>query len=202
MSTPIASAWSKIPWPAFAAICFALPVMGVGLTRQFALHGGPRIALASDDMLPLMVVKEDAQSPAAKQLAFDAQLAAAYERRAAEPVLRSPVVGARNNTARLNINPALPTMPVDVETEAVRLPATVAVTSILAAPTGNRAVIAGKLRSVGDEFLPGWRINAIDPDLGEVLCKHESGETATLRIRRPGRDEPDTLSPPSLPMPR
>lgn len=202
MNMPTASAWSKIPWPAFAAICFALPVVGVGITRQFVLHGGPRTALASDDMLPLMVVKEDGQSPAAKQLAFDAQLAAAYEREAAKPVLRSPIAGARNNPARTHATQTMPVAPINIEPEAIRLPATVSVTSILAASSGNRAVVAGKLRGVGDEFLPGWRISAIEPDLGEVLCSHESGETATLRIKRPGRDSDEQLAPPSLPMPR
>lgn len=202
MNASSASAWSKIPWPVFAGLCFALPVAGVGLTRQFVLHGGPRVARASDELMPLMVVKDETKAPVAKQLAFDPDLAAAYERRATEAVVRSPIVSTRASLSASPITQALSPAVVDLEPQAHRLPATVAVTSILASPSGNRAVVAGKLRAVGVEFLPGWRITAIDPDEGSVVCTHESGETATLRIKRPGRQSDDTQPNDLAPMPR
>ncbi len=202
MNALSASAWSKIPWPVFAGLCFALPLVGVGLTRQFALHGGPRVARASDELLPLMVVKDESKTPAAKQIAFDAELAAAYESRAAEPVLRSPIVSNRAGHAGSPISQALAPVVLDAKPEAQRLPTTVTVTSILGSPGGNRAVVGGKLRGVGDQFLPGWRITAIDPNNGTVVCAHETGETATLRINRPGRQNGDTPQPDLMPMPR
>ncbi len=202
MNALSASAWSKIPWPVFAGLCFALPLAGVGLTRQFVLHGGPRVARASDELLPLMVVKEEPKTPAAKQIAFDANLAAAYESRAAEPVLRSPIVSNRAGHAASSMTQALAPVVLDIKPEAERLPTTVTVTSILGSPGGNRAVVGGKLRGVGDEFLPGWRITAIDPDEGAVACVHESGQTATLRINRPGRQNDDAPQPDLMSMPR
>jgi hypothetical protein len=198
-----ANAWSRIPWPVFAGLCFALPLAGAGLTRQFVLHGGPRVALAkSDEMLPLMPVKdEQAGTAATKARVFDEQLAAAYAQRGSDAIVRSPIAERRTNQRNV-VEQAMPVGSVEpVLAQRASLPAGVTVTSMLAAPTGNRAVIAGKLRGVGDEVVPTWRIAAIDPDAGEVTCVHESGERVVLRIKRPGRQQ-DERSDDLMPGPR
>ncbi|HLP84658.1 MAG TPA: hypothetical protein VK157_09945 [Phycisphaerales bacterium] len=187
------SVWAKIPWQVFAGLAFALPVFGVVVTREFVLHGGPRIALASqDDILPLMTGDESSHEEAVAQKAAtrDAALVRSYDERAKMKVTRSPVVGSLRGVRQSHINAAMDTpMPMEPTQPSVTsgMPAGLSVTSILAAPTGNRAVVGGKLRSVGDRIASGWYITAIDADAGIVSCENDAGEIAELRIKRPGR---------------
>jgi len=201
MNRAAADIWSKIPWQAFAALTLVLPVLGVFAARQFAQQSSPRTARASQDMLPLMVVDLTAETTVAEKAAaaFDAALLQTYQSRAATPVTHSPIASTRRPVAQPVMQPQMspslntPTTRVEQDTDAGKLPDVITVTSILAAPTGDCAIVAGRLRRTGDTVAPGWRITVINSNQGTVICENESGEVVTLRIKRAG-DEPNPTS--------
>lgn len=62
---------------------------------------------------------------------------------------------------------------------------TLTVNSIMAGRGGAMATVNGKLRRVGDEVAPGWKVSAIDPVEGTVTVAHADGREVVGR--RAGR---------------
>lgn len=64
------------------------------------------------------------------------------------------------------------------------------VTSIAVSGNSAFAVLNGRLHRIGDEVLPGWRIDTIDNDLGIVGLRSDDGRsTQTALPRAMGRDQ-------------
>jgi hypothetical protein len=63
------------------------------------------------------------------------------------------------------------------------------VSSILRSRTGDIAIVAGKVRKVGDTLPGGARIVAIRADRGEVTIVEPQGESRVLTLPRAGADE-------------
>jgi hypothetical protein len=180
--------WSKVPWQLCIAGMLALPLAGALATRAFVLRGGPRAASAAP--AATMMAPPGAEGPAgasATPVVFDAKLAEAYRVRSNEPFGRSPIVNKRAAVVG-DVTPTIDPSAPSAQPKFV-LPTSITVSSIMAAPSGHRAIIMGRLRRVGEVISPGWRIASIRPDEGAVTCVHDSGTSQVIRIKRPGDDD-------------
>jgi hypothetical protein len=61
------------------------------------------------------------------------------------------------------------------------------VTSILVSPRHQLATINGKLHRIGDEIVPGWRLESIDAVRSVVVIAPETGASIEAAVRRTGR---------------
>lgn len=159
-----------------AAVQFVRMIDGPGLT------GAPAATPPKEEPSPALTLMQPQRvlTPAQQQ-------AMAYLRGLAAPSeLRSPM-------------DAPPPAPTAVAPEAAQVPtrsepepiptdplAGVTVTAILGSGDGAVAMIAHRLRRVGDEVVPGWRVKEIDGRRRRVVLVGDGGDTAELAPPVPG----------------
>ena len=124
---------------------------------------GPASALAEEDGYDVPDV-----APAAAVRTFTPEEIAARtfaESKRGQPVGEAPLVYPK---------PA-PTEAPSVAAAAADPAPAISVNSIMAGRGGAIATVNGKLRRVGDEVAPGWKITAIDAGAGTVTVRHADG---------------------------
>lgn len=142
---------------------FAAPLALALALRALASAPGPGLAFADE---PLYDTPQPTPVGAVRTLS-PAELAArafALSKRG-EPIGDAPMVYPKAAPTEAAGAPAAPIDPGPA----------LSVNSIMAGRGGAMATVNGKLRRVGDEVAPGWKITAIDAGSGSVTVRHTDG---------------------------
>jgi len=158
----------------------AAPVLVVVVARGVIPVSGPTPARAARQPVPAAV--ELVVPPVMRVTPDQQQLARVMGERAKRAAGRSPIIARHVDvTHEEEAEPAReaagPAPVPDVVAPVVEL------SSIFVSRDGPIAVIAGRLRRVGDEVEPGWSLVSIDHDAGTVTLGHASGKRHEVSLR-------------------
>lgn len=153
---------------AIVALAFAAPLaIALGL-QALESAPGPGAAFAS----PIEDIAIEFPARAAAQITDQQRAAQAFAAiRRADPVGEAPL---------------LYPLPAPAEAAQASAPAAtpdpaITVNSIMAGRGGAMATVNRKLRRVGDEVAPGWKVSAIDPEAGTVTIAGPEGREIVAR---------------------
>lgn len=139
------------------ALALALRALGSGV------RPGPAMAFADEDMYDM---PEPAPVATVRTFTPEELAAAAFAAsKRTEPVGEAPLVYPKAAPVEAASAAAAPVDPGPA----------ISVNSIMAGRGGAMATVNGKLRRVGDEVAPGWKITAIDAGAGTVTVLHADG---------------------------
>jgi len=142
---------------------FAAPIALTLALRALGSGPGPATAFADEELFDM---PEPAPVATIRTFTPDELAAAAFaESKRAEPVGEAPLVYPKAAPTEATSAPAAPVDPGPA----------ISVNSIMAGRGGAMATVNGKLRRVGDEVAPGWKITAIDAGAGTVTVRHADG---------------------------
>lgn len=142
---------------------FAAPLALALALRALGSGPGPATAFADEDLFDM---PEPAPLATVRTFTPEERAAAAFAAsKRAEPVGEAPLVYPK----------AAPVEATSAAAAAVDPAPAISVNSIMAGRGGAMATVNGKLRRVGDEVAPGWKIAAIDAGAGTVTVRHADG---------------------------
>jgi hypothetical protein len=199
MSQTLSSKLTQIPWPALAAVVFALPLGSVLIAKSFVAGSGSAPSKMVD-----MPVATPPGAAGATPSSDGFELIAASQWNAIRDTLgelvgyKSPIGGqfkqvAQERTATRVISRVAPSPASAQNSE--QFPSGVHLTSVMRlairgvvtpeiAHANARAVVGGKLRKVGQEAAPGWTIQFIDVAAGTMVVRNLHGAEHTLTLRK------------------
>lgn len=157
------------------------PLLAVQAARLLAPSGaGPSVAAAADPTWH-PATADVAGTPAPAPLSPAQQRALAFIRSLGDqPAGRSPMDGPEPEAALITESNA----PVEAS-KPPSFPSDLRVTAIIGDGETAAAVIASRLRRVGDDIAPGWRVEAIDARGRRVVFTDSDGRVVTLEPPTP-----------------
>lgn len=142
---------------------FAAPLALALALRALGSGPGPAAAFADEELFDM---PDPAPAATVRTFTPEELAAAAFaESKRAEPVGEAPLVYPKAAPVEAASASAAPVDPGPA----------ISVNSIMAGRGGAMATVNGKLRRVGDEVAPGWKITAIDAGAGTVTVRHADG---------------------------
>ncbi len=170
-------------WNLGAVVAAFAPLLVVELTHEVLSQTGPRLTMASSPQADAAASPETGPRPTRQQRAA-ATYAVGLQGRPIGISPFKPVAEAPRPT-----EPVQPAAPEPQPSPAPTLaPPDVSVKMIVRQRDGvARALISGKLRTVGDDMGDGWTIWAIDAAARTVTFAHDGAEPFTVTLKGPAQ---------------